>query len=103
MWLLVILMWGLGFCSRVVTWHGRVQLKTREKMYLVFGVPISRDFGDLAGSVAQINAYLVVVSANILFMFIQDQVLWGGVVGLLALPSIWIALGIVRLLARKLQ
>lgn len=96
-------MWGLGFCLRIVTWYGRVQLKTREKMYLVFGVPISRDFGDLAGSVVQINTYLVVISANILSIFIKDQVLWGGVVAFLALPSIWVALGIVMSLARRLQ
>jgi hypothetical protein len=101
LWFIAFLVWNLGFWSRFIVWSRAANLDTKKRMLVFLGVPISRMQQDISGAMFQIDAYLLSVAACVLGVLVQDKVsrLW--VFLLLTLPSIWVALGLVRLLIRK--
>jgi hypothetical protein len=100
MYLIPLFLWNLGFWVRFVKFR-QTNPNPARKGYLLLGIPISQSPVDVSGAFIQIAAYLVLIEAFLLSLFVQDRVWRAAIVCLLAWISFWVALWIAKVIIRK--
>lgn len=96
--------WNLGFWPRfVAASRTKTNLSTRANAYMLLGILNHPLPPELTGAMFQITAYFALVEATVLNYLVQDRVLRGGIYFLLMWFSMWGALEIVKLMARRFK
>ncbi len=102
MYLIPLVFWNLGFWTRLVRFRKTTPKSTPKGWWYTFlGIPLNRSRIDRNGATCQIAAYLLVIVAPIVGLFVQDRGWQVGLLCLLAAPFLWAALGIVNLMLRR--